>query len=113
MLAFVICEALEGRAWQVEARFFVRSGRDLRALLTAVGVGDRGHLPDVSVTVRGDLLMEDRKVSGRTFLAAAELAGLAEQAPPEDQPRLRAWHAFTQKLEDSGKPTRLIVWFVG
>ena len=113
MLAFVICEALEGRTWQVEARFFVRSGRDLRALLTAAGVGDRGHLPDVSVTVRGDLLMEDRKVSGRTFLAAAELEALAGQASPEDQPRMRAWHAFVRTLEAGSRPTRLIVWFVG
>ena len=112
MLAFVICEALEGQVWQAEARLLVRSARDLRALLTSAGLGDRGHAPDVSVTVRGDLLMEDRPVSGHTVLNAGEVAGLAARAEPGDRARLSAWHAFAQALEDAGRPARLVLWFV-
>ncbi|BDP42469.1 hypothetical protein DAETH_24380 [Deinococcus aetherius] len=113
MLAFVICEALDGKVWQAEARFLVRSARDLRALLDSAGLGDRGHQPDVSVTVRGDLLMEDRRVSGRTVLTTEEVARLAAVAEPNERAQLTAWHAFARTLEDAGRPARLIFWFVG
>lgn len=112
-LAYVICEAQDGGPWRAEARFLVSSGRDLRALLEGAGLADRGHPPDLSATVRGDLVMEDRPVSGHTALTAADLAVLVSLTSPAEQPRLRAWQAFAGALEASERSVRLIVWFVG
>ena len=111
-LAFVVAEALEAGEWQAEARFLVRRGEGLRDLLSAAGFAGRGLPPDASATVQTDLLFEEGAPEGQTFVTFSELPRLSVHAALDDFPRLAAWDGFLGALEQSGRRSRLVVWFV-
>lgn len=111
-LAFVVCEALDGGEWQAEARFLVRNASSLLELLQASNLDGRGLPANASATVQTDLLFEEGRVSDQTCVTFSDLPRLTLPAALEDYPRMAAWDGFLRGLEHSGRPSRLLIWFV-
>ncbi|MDV6374583.1 hypothetical protein [Deinococcus arenicola] len=99
-------------AWQAEARFMIANADELFGLLTVAGVSGRLHPPQLSTQVSADLLFEDGDIIGETWLIRPDLAQMWPHAASELRELISAWDAFARALENAGRATRLIVWFI-